>query len=364
MRLYFIFLSALVLIVGCRPSDNQDCPLSGPGCEYASFFGIMDASDEALKARGVVTLSPSDETCDTLLIDNPLQRIICMSSSSVAALSVIGADSLVIGVSGLKYISDPKIHRRAGEGKVHDVGYEASMDYETIMRLDPDLVLAYKVGDAEPPYLTKLRSLGIPVLVLYDHLEQHPLARAEYVRLFGVLAGCSDKADDFFDDVKNHYLAMRVEKTEEPVRVLMNIPYADAWYLPGSDGYMSRLIRDAGGQVLGAQKGSVSGVITMEDAYSLSLEADMWLCPGYCRTREQLATLHHLFPHFGPLAKGLPIYNNILRTNQGGGNDFWESGAVRPDLILKDLRAIFQAYKKELSAGTADNLSYFIELSE
>jgi iron complex transport system substrate-binding protein len=127
---------------------------------------------------------------------------------------------------------------------------------------------------------------------------------------------------------------------------------------------MSRLIRDAGGQVLGAQKGSVSGVITMEDAYSLSLEADMWLCPGYCRTREQLATLHHLFPHFGPLAKGLPIYNNILRATSGGGNDFWESGAVRPDLILKDLRAIFQAYKKELSAGTADTLSYFIELSE
>ena len=178
MRLYFIFLSVLVLIVGCRPSDNQDCPLSGPGCEYASFFGIMDAPDEASKARGVVTLSPSDGTCDTLLIDNPLQRIICMSSSSVAALSTIGADSLIVGVSGLKYISDPKIHRRAGEGKVHDVGYEASMDYETIMRLDPDLVLAYKVGDAEPPYLTKLRSLGIPVLVLYDHLEQHPLARA------------------------------------------------------------------------------------------------------------------------------------------------------------------------------------------
>mgnify|MGYP002517278168 CR=1 FL=1 len=342
-----------MLIAGCRSSDNQDCPLPGPGCEYASFFGIMDASDEASKARGVVTLSPSDGTCDTLLIDNPLQRIICMSSSSVAALSTIGADSLIVGVSGLKYITDSKIHRRAGEGKVHDVGYEASMDYETIMRLDPDLVLAYKVGDAEPPYLTKLRSLGIPVLVLYDHLEQHPLARAEYVRLFGVLAGCSDKADDFFDDVKNHYLAMRVEKTEEPVRVLMNIPYADAWYIPGADSYMSHLIHDAGGEILGSVTGRNSKVISIEQAYGLSSDADIWLNPGHCRTIDDLSRVHQLFPHFGPLKKGLPIYNNTLRTTPEGGNDFWESGSVRPDLILNDLVNLIQG---------KDSLNYFVRL--
>jgi hypothetical protein len=34
--------------------------------------------------------------------------------------------------------------------------------------------------------------------VLYDHLEDHPLARAEYVRLFGALTGRIDKADSFF----------------------------------------------------------------------------------------------------------------------------------------------------------------------
>ncbi len=27
--------------------------------------------------------------------------------------------------------------------------------------------------------------------------------------------------------------------------------------------------------------------------------------------------------------------------NSGGGNDFWESGAVRPDLVLEDLVRIF-----------------------
>ena len=58
---------------------------------------------------------------------------------------------------------------------------------------------------------------------------------------------------------------------------------------------------------------------------------------------------------FGPLEKGLPIYNNTLRTTPEGGNDFWESGAMRPDLILQDLIAILQG-------DSSHDMNYFISL--
>jgi len=35
------------------------------------------------------------------------------------------------------------------------------------------------------------------------------------------------------------------------------------------------------------------------------------------------------------------VYNNIKRLNSEQGNDFWESGITRPDLVLKDLIKIF-----------------------
>lgn len=126
----------------------------------------------------------------------------------------------------------------------------------------------------------------------------------------------------------------------------------------GNEGYMGRLVRDAGGVVVGAQAGSASSVMSVEEAFRLSHETDIWLCPGYCQTRQQLAEIHHLFPHFGPLANGLPIFNNILRANSGGGNDFWESGAVRPDLILQDLRKIFSPSE----SSDRLELNYFISL--
>lgn len=278
-----------------------------------------------------------------------------MSSSNVAALTAIGAGDAVSAVSGLRYISDKGLHDRG----VPDVGYENSLDYETILSLDPDVLVAYTVSGAEPQYLSKLRSLGVRVLVLHDHLEQHPLARAEYVRLFGALTGRLAAADSLFAAVRNRYEALAASvDVRDPVKVLMNIPYGDAWYIPGADSYMSCLIRDAGGEVLGAEPGtSQSKVISIEQAYALSQEADMWLNPGHCRSLGELLSSHHFFDRFGPVAQGFPVYNNTLKTTAGGGNDFWETGAVRPDLILEDLVSIF-------SVTPSDSLNYFFRLDQ
>ena len=373
VRKIFIATIGLIMLVGCYKSGKHESYTVGPGCEYASYFGILTSPDDSLKVRGVVSISPSDGSADTLWLEGPIKRIICMSTSNVAALSAIEADSAIVAVSGLKYITDKKILSRSESGEIQDIGYENSLDYETTLRLTPDLIVAYTVGDVEPPFLTKLRTLGLKVLVVYDHLEQHPLARAEYVKLFGALTGRFDVAQEFFSGVRDRYEALAVSvpvlhaahtsepasvSVNAPVKVLMNLPYADSWYIPGVDNYMSRLVRDAGGIVLGSAKGSASSAISVEQAYRLSHEADMWLCPGYCTSRTQLESVHHLFPHFGPISKKLPVYNNVLRVNPSGGNDFWESGSVRPDMILEDLKMIFSSNR---SSNTYE-FNYFIEL--
>ncbi|MCE1199136.1 MAG: iron ABC transporter substrate-binding protein, partial [Marinilabiliales bacterium] len=37
------------------------------------------------------------------------------------------------------------------------------------------------------------------------------------------------------------------------------------------------------------------------------------------------------------------VYNNNLKINANGGNDYWESGVVHPDLILSDLVKLLHA---------------------
>ena len=322
----------------------QSCSIDNPAgndssCLYARYFDII-RSESPDSSTAVVVTSPYGRMRDTLIVEKPLDNIICMSSSQVAGLAEIGADDMISAVSGLRYITNQTLHER----KVPDIGYEASFDYEKVLSIKPDVVLVYTVSGSEPPYLSRLRDLGIRVLVLHDHLEEHPLARAEYIRLYGVLTGRQALADSVFSSICSRYdsLAVKTSGRQERVKVLMNVPYGDAWYIPGGESYMARLVRDAGGEILGSVPGaSASSVISLEDAYGISRSADIWLNPGPCSKLDELVSFHHSFKMFGPVEKGLPIYNNTLRSTPEGGNDFWESGSVRPDLILKDLIAIF-----------------------
>ena len=334
LRTYLLVIVPCLLLSGC--AGKSTLTLGQNGVSWAEWFDIVEDSKGK---EALVILSPYDGSTDTLRVDNPMESLICMSSSYLAYLDAIGADSLVKGVSGIDYISDPEIRRQFEEGKTFDVGYDANPDYERIVSLQPDLLVCYMVSSVEPPFLKKLRSLGVPVLVVYEHLENHPLARAEYVKLFGYLTGREKEASEAFGMVERNYLAIRDSVSgRKPVKALLNIPYGDQWYVPGGDNYMSVLVNDAGGEVLGAIPGeTASSVISMEKAYTLSLGADFWLNTGWCDTKEQLYSVDPVFRRF-PVNK---IYNNTLRVTPGGGNDFWESGAFRADIILSDLAAVF-----------------------
>ena len=308
------------------------------GMEYASWFN--------LRGDTLIVTSPYDGMRDTTVL-HKAERLVCMSASHVGYLEALGADSLVAAVSGVRYLANAAVRERAV-----DIGYDSSPDFETIVRLKPDYVLMYAISQADTPALTKLRDLGIQALVIHEHLEPHPLGRAEYVKLFGVLAGCPEKADSVFCTVRDNYLSMTVSQAS--ARVLLNIPYGDQWYVPGKDNYLTRLISDAGGEILGAGEGSQSSVIGVEKAYELACEADFWLHPGWCSTKAELGGVHPLFAHFPVFDK--EVWNNTAQATPGGGNAFWESGPVRPDLILSDLRSIFSC------TAPSDTLTYYLRL--
>ena len=355
------FLLSVFLLSGCG-AGQEAAPETSGYFSYARYVDVIASENEV----SVVTVSPFDGTSDTLVINVPVRNVVCMASNYVACLSAVGCDSAVTAVSGARYISDPKVRDRYPES-LYDIGYESTLDLERIVCLAPDMVAAYAVSSAPSAQMSRVSSFGIPVLTLYDNFEHHPLARAEYVRLFGLLAGRGQAADSLFSAVESRYLSLSRMSALGPtsaagpdrsaVKVLLNIPYGGAWYIPGAENYMSCLIRDAGGEVLGAEPGkSVSSVVTLEKALKLSREADFWLNTGWCRTREQLAGVNPMFSLF-LAGDSLKIFNNIRRVTPDGGNDFWESGAVRPDLILHDLVHIFHPDAEAGSAGQEPDAS-------
>ena len=254
------------------------------------------------------------------------------------------------GAERSEAVEPPELAATAG---IVDVGYDGAADYERIMELEPDVVLTYAVSGAKSPFVSKLEQLGIKVFTVNEHLERHPLARASYIRLFGALSGEMAAADSILSSVKESYnaLASSVSGSGGKVRkVLLNIPYNDQWFVPSTESYLTALIHDAGGEVLGCETGkAASSVMSVEKAYTLSEEADCWLNTGWCNSKKDLLEVNTIFTDMlGNIErnakeagiKGPVVWNDNNRVNPKGGNDIWQSGVARPDLVLRDLVGI------------------------
>ena len=363
MKFYeYIFLATALAVSACGCARNVSGDLPQDVIE-PQFMNIIPEADGGYS---LVSISPFDGSQDTTVISQPLSRLIVMSTSHIGFLDALGADSVIVGVSGGEYVCDSSVTVGLNNGSVEDIGYDASPDYEKIMALKPDLLLTYSVSPVKSQFLAKLESLGIKTFIVNEHLERHPLARAAYIRLFGALTGNMAAADSVLKVVSDNYISLRdsVATTAPPRKILVNIQYKDQWFIPGQESYLTTLFKDAGGEILGAKPGSsVSGQISVETAYSLSKEADLWMNVGWCQTLEQLLSVNPLFEDFlrniqrNASARGYSgakgnatnssdtsasvVWNDNNRLNAKGGNDFWESGVVRPDLLLRDLVGIF-----------------------
>jgi iron complex transport system substrate-binding protein len=122
---------------------------------------------------------------------------------------------------------------------------------------------------------------------------------------------------------------------------MINTPYRDAWVLPSENNYMARIISDAGGCCYTTEgKGNTSKPIDIEQALLYAESADFWLNVGSCHTLQELTSQNPRFAKV-KVVEDKKVYNNTARSTAPIGSDFWESGVVRPDIILKDLAMIF-----------------------
>lgn len=371
--LCLLCLPLAILFAGCN-APSGDTNTLDKGLHYATGFTLEVTDSTATLAlldqrlpQGTPPVryqlgKPLAISDSLTTIPYPIRRIVCLSSTHVAFLDAIGAADRIVGVCTPDYITNPKVRQAVAEGQIIDVGSDMNLNYEAIISLKPDVVLAFSVSGAQPEFIARLAGFAIPVLMVGEYLEDHPLGRAEWIKAFGALVQQSQVADSTFKAIETNYnaLAALTDSVADPTTVMLNTPWQETWYIPGKNAYMSRFLSDAGAvNLLGQQfDDAVSHSVSFEAAYQSALVAQYWLHQGSCTSVDELLGQNELFREFASVKSG-KVYNNNRRTIPTGGNDFWESGVVRPDLILHDLIAIFHP---ELLPQPADTLYYYIKL--
>ena len=280
---------------------------------------------------------------DAQVVKAPVRHVVCMSSSHVAMFDALGEVRRISGVSGIDYISNTYVNEHRYCGEVRDVGYDTNLNFELLASMRPDLVLLYGVTGENTVVTGKLRELGIPYIYVGDYMEESPLGKAEWLVLAAELCDLRAAGADTLQRIARDYQALKAHPAPDAPRpkVMLNTPYRDTWFLPSSQSYMIRLIEDAGGEYVYTKNDSDTSVaVDMEEAYLLANAADFWLNVGPCNTLAELTAQNPKFSGI-PVVRSRNVYNNNRRQTPAGGSDFWESGGVRPDLVLRDLRTIF-----------------------
>ncbi len=381
LTFFFVYILFLILGVLCCTNgkkksphpfvEGQILPLS-----YAKGFSISSYE----QYRKITVLNPWQQSqgisFEYYLVDcnkpipvelegkqivrTPVNCVICLSTSHIGFLSALNEISSLKALSGAGFVSEPQVREALKLKKVFDVGYDQGINYELILSLKPDMIMAYGVGGEVTGFVNKLRDLGLNVILNGEYLEDSPLAKTEWIKFVGAFFNKNQEAEAFFTQVEKNYneIKQKVAAVNYHPFVLTGLPYKDAWWMAGGNSNLAKLISDAGGDFLWHENTSrESFVVSLEEVVIRSSKADFWINCGTVNTINELISTDSRFTDF-PLVKKKSVFNNNLLVSSSGGNDYWERGVVRPDLILADLVKIFHP---ECDSGIVFNFYKKIE---
>ncbi|MDL2262610.1 ABC transporter substrate-binding protein [Bacteroidales bacterium OttesenSCG-928-I21] len=292
----------------------------------------------------------------------PIKKAVCLSTTHCAFISVLDKLETIKGISGANSIYNEKIIELILENKIIDVGYDKQLNYEKIISLNPDVIFAFGVDNNSISAYQKLNDIGIPIIYINDFLESKPLGRTEWIKFFACFYDKLDNAVEYFDSIETNYNALLTEKKYNnelaKPQILVGLPWKGTWWIPGGNSFLANYISDAGGEYIYKNNTKTESVpCTIEEIFLTAKNADIWLHPNAFVEKKQILQLDERLKNFLPY-NNCRIFNNNKRISKTGGNDYWESGVVNPDIILKDLQLIFYP-----NNNITDSLHYYSELN-
>ena len=365
MKTFWVFLFLFVLI-GCQISDKKsnvslvtdNSKGIGENIRFATGFSIESFDNYKLvevinpwqgandvKFQYLLYHSdtlPGNNFPDAVKIRVPIKRIICLSTTHIGFISKLNELESIVGIANKDLVYNQFLRNKIIHGELADVGYEQSLNHETLIHLQPDLIMAYGVNSEITGTKDKLRELGLTTVFNGEYLEKSPLGKAEWIKFIAAFYGKDVIADSIFNSIVEDYNNTKqlISNIEFRPNIMSGLPWKGIWYIPGKESYAVMLIEDAGGNYMWQIDSHEAVAFNIESVFELAQDADIWINPGASNSLNDIISNDERLSRFKAF-NTKSVFNNNRMVNSNGGNDYWESGIVNPQIILKDLISIF-----------------------
>ena len=267
-----VIFAICILLSGCSGEQasqiqDQNTDNNVLDLKYATQFSVSSESDGIYQLDiedGRKYILISDEADENFLeadrkyedytrIDIPVSSVYMAASSVMDMFRELDALDVVELTSTNEWSIDG-IDERLSDGRMYYIGKYMAPDYEALLESECDLALESTMIYHSPATAEEIEALNIPVLIERSSYENDPLARLEWIKLYGLLLDKEEDAKSFFDEAEKAVLKT-VEKTDtdklkNPSVAFFSISSSGYATVRKPGDYLVKMIEMAGGSYI------------------------------------------------------------------------------------------------------------------
>lgn len=280
------------------------------------------------------SLDIPEEIKNQTIIRTPIKSAIAFSSTQWSVFQKLGETNIIKGILESNYSKNDEILRLVKEGVIIDLGTSNQVNTEKVINLKAELILYTPYPTIDYSNLGELS--GSIMIPFPDYLESHPLGRAEWMKVIGILCEKENETTEWFNSVANRYESLSdiCKSIENKPTVFSDLPFENQWYVPGGNSYIAQIFKDSGSDYIWHDDNSTGSLhIDAESVLLKAQNADYWrVINSYDTpfTYENLAKENELYPLFKAFKEKNLLVCNVRECG------YFEQSQYEPDILLAD----------------------------
>ena len=268
----------------------------------------------------------------------PVNRAVVATAPLCQLMLWLQAPTVIKGVCDAEYVNITELQKLIAQGTITSCGSSMAPSLEQMAVLHPQALF---MSSYENGSFSMLKRLKAPVIECVEYMEPNALARAEWMRFYGLLIGKERQADSLFTQVEKsykHLVALAAKAKQRPM-VLTERVTGGTWYCPGGASSMATLLSDANARYVFAHdthSGSLS--LAPEAVVAAAHDADVWL---FTYLGPRPLSKQQLLAEYHGYANIKAFRNAKIYQCSSERSTYFNEVSFHPDFLLADMIKIF-----------------------